>query len=213
MVKVFVEHGSPSYVRFFHMLGMETTDSVEEAELVCFIGGADVDPSLYGAEAHHTTNFCRNTDYSSIVLFNETKENNVPCVGICRGAQFLNVMCGGDMYQNVTGHVGSHLATDLTTKYGIDGVTVTSTHHQMMLPMGNFEHLCDASHECVKTYYCKEKEEFVTTVDNTSYESVIYPEHGCLCFQPHPEFFNRRGSSCVEMFVRHLKILMKTGEV
>jgi len=53
-------------------------------------------------------------------------------VGICRGSQFLTVMSGGRLFQDVSGHaiMGTHL---IKFKDG-SSLGITSTHHQMMNP-------------------------------------------------------------------------------
>lgn len=95
--------------------------------LVVFIGGADVDPSLYGEKAHPLTYASKDCDRRDLHAFKLAQKNNIPCAGICRGGQFLTVMAGGKLIQHVSGHTMTH---SMTTKYG-STMRVTSTHHQM----------------------------------------------------------------------------------
>ena len=103
--------------------------------------------------------------------------------GICRGAQFLNVMNGGKMWQHVTGHAVSkgHIATDLVSG---EEVLVTSTHHQMMIPSAHGKVLAVANVAGHKYSYDKGEEGGVTP----DIEVVFYEDTKSLCFQPHPEY-------------------------
>jgi len=73
-------------------------------------GGADVDPSFYGAEPHPaTTGTVPARDASEIALVNAAIEDDMPVLGICRGMQLLNVARGGTLIQHLPeshGHDG-----------------------------------------------------------------------------------------------------------
>ena len=53
--KVYVVGGGIGYVNWILPLGFEVTKDFEIADLVCFTGGEDVDPSLYKSEKHYST--------------------------------------------------------------------------------------------------------------------------------------------------------------
>lgn len=57
------------------------------------------------------------------------KHKDLPKVGICRGNQFLSVMKGSKLIQDMR-HPSSHFVID---EFG-DKFRVTSTHHQMVYP-------------------------------------------------------------------------------
>lgn len=73
-------------------------------------GGADVDPRRYGQTAHERTGAPRtDRDEWEDALLNAAIELEVPFLGICRGAQMLNVALGGTLVQHlpdVVGHDG-----------------------------------------------------------------------------------------------------------
>lgn len=70
-------------------------------------GGADVNPAAYGEEAHAKTGAPRNDrDAFEGELLQAAIEAELPFLGICRGAQMLNVELGGTLIQHVPDLVG-----------------------------------------------------------------------------------------------------------
>lgn len=75
-------------------------------------GGRDVDPGAYGAQRHSTTDEptadSQARDAFEFALLRAALRRGVPVLGICRGAQVLNVALGGTLHQHlpdVVGHV------------------------------------------------------------------------------------------------------------
>ena len=110
--------------------GYKAAKSVEEADIVVFVGGADVDPSLYGEEVLSGTSFNTERDATEEAVYKKCVELGTPMFGICRGAQFLHVMNGGKLWQHVDNHAGKpHLIVDTNTG---ETVEASSLHHQMI---------------------------------------------------------------------------------
>lgn len=180
---VFIVNGSSAYKALFLDLGYNIVDNIIEATLVCFTGGADVSPSMYGAKEHVLTSTNPVRDMKEQLVFENAREIGIPMVGICRGAQFLNVMSGGEMYQHVTNHVGSHYLVDNITG---ETVYVSSTHHQMMKPSGAGLLVGSSRLGGEREWY--EGQVYHRDVSKEDSEVVYYGNTNCLCFQPHPEF-------------------------
>ncbi len=74
-------------------------------------GGSDLDPSLYGAEAHPETNGTRpERDRGELALMEAALARDMPMLAICRGLEILNVLRGGDLVQHLPDVVGRRAA-------------------------------------------------------------------------------------------------------
>src|SRR5947209_12329890 len=72
-------------------------------------GGADIDPSSYGQEAHpNTTDTVPERDAFEIALVRAAIERDMPVLGICRGMRLINVACGGTLLQHLPERFGHH---------------------------------------------------------------------------------------------------------
>ncbi len=182
-MKVFIIQGNYQYANLFKSAGYTLVETPEEADLVCFTGGEDVSPNLYGDYAHPQTYNSERRDAIEMNYFELAEELKIPMVGICRGGQFLNVMSGGRMYQHVQLHTRDHIIIDVETS---DKVLATSTHHQMFMPSEESVLVAYAQEGGRREWY--DKHEFEHDVSKLDFEVVYYPKTNCLCFQPHPEF-------------------------
>jgi len=76
-------------------------------------GGRDVDPGTYDHEPHPATDKpARDRDDWEFALLDEALRRGMPVLGICRGAQVLNVALGGTLHQHLPdllGHTGHQL--------------------------------------------------------------------------------------------------------
>lgn len=188
MKTVCILNGGPAYERMFIKRGWDVVYHPGYADLIQFCGGSDVSPALYGEERHERTmpnNPLR--DKREERAYRYCEQNGIPMAGICRGAQFLNVMCGGLLYQDVDNHTQSH---DIIVLEDAEVLTVTSTHHQMMRPTPEARVLAVAHPKVAtrKQYMYEGKlcddEDFGEDI-----EVLFYEKQRCFCFQPHPEMF------------------------
>ncbi len=82
------------------------TDSVESLldhlGGLLLTGGPDLDPSAYGADAHPELGPTDSAvDAFELALCRQADTRGLPILGICRGAQVLNVARGGTLHQHV----------------------------------------------------------------------------------------------------------------
>jgi putative glutamine amidotransferase len=73
-------------------------------------GGRDMDPAAYGSERHPATDEphadSRIRDAFEITLLQGALRRGLPVLGICRGAQVLNVALGGTLHQHLPDVLG-----------------------------------------------------------------------------------------------------------
>src|SRR5574337_2129865 len=106
-MKMYVVGGGHKQV--FTDMGFKVVDNPLKADIFQFMGGEDVSPELYNEpNTHSYSNIHR--DIEEMGYLTLAIKFGKPCVGICRGGQFLNVMCGGKMIQDISGHAirGTH---------------------------------------------------------------------------------------------------------
>jgi putative glutamine amidotransferase len=69
---------------------------------VLVTGGADVDPAAYDQPPHPETAAApRDRDAFELLLVREAAARDLPCLGICRGMQVVNVAYGGALEQHL----------------------------------------------------------------------------------------------------------------
>jgi putative glutamine amidotransferase len=129
----------------------ETLDALDG---IVFSGGADVDPSRYGADVHPETDVPQTRrDAGEMALLRAALERDMPTLAICRGFQLLNVARGGDLIQHLPEEVGNDVHKQVPGEFavhpvevkdgsrlgGIVGSTphVTSHHHQALGRVGD----------------------------------------------------------------------------
>jgi putative glutamine amidotransferase len=124
---------------------------LDRLDAICLSGGPDLDPDAYGAcERHSELGPTEpSLDAFELALLTGALERGMPILAICRGAQALNVVCGGTLHQHVPGHRQTGLAsrpshdvaiaprTRLTRIMGAREVPVNSFHHQAVDRVGS----------------------------------------------------------------------------
>ena len=118
-------------------------------------GGRDVDPSRYGQRSELLTDEPDTLrDQTEIILLESAINMNLPFLGICRGAQLLNVARGGSLIQHLPDVVGTEkyqiskgvfnpVAVKVSKDYklaGIVGEEVSNAmmyHHQAVDQLGD----------------------------------------------------------------------------
>ncbi len=187
-MEVFIA-GSPFEERQFAEMFIRSrcrkADTPEQADLIVFSGGPDVDPLLYGEKAHQTTRTDVPRDKRDIELYDLAVKLGIPMLGICRGAQFLAVMNGGKLYQDVDNHYGDHDIWDIKNKTLVRGIS--SVHHQMVMDdtANGMEIIAFASGKS-KTRHRNPLD--FETGSNRDIEAFWYRDTCSIGIQGHPEY-------------------------
>lgn len=169
---------------------IKSPEDVKDGVLILW-GGGDIGTSLY---EEIPNKFCTNykpsnRDLEEMYYISQAIENDVPIIGICRGAQLLCVADGGSLYQHVEGHGVSHVVRLLDEGNAL--IKANSSHHQAMRPDADAKILATA----VGAYYAyTEHNKELVLVDPP--EVVYFPLINGLGIQPHPEW-----SNCPQEFI------------
>lgn len=197
--KVFIVGTDSQVLRMFYDQGYIIVSRQADADIVCFIGGSDVNPTLYGERNHHRrTHTSPQQDKRDLEAWRATLSKQMK-VGICRGGQLLNVLNGGKLYQHVTNHASGHKMFDTLSNMEIK---ISSSHHQMMLPAEGAE---------ILGYSENTGDEFfgpdgvVCPRPKVEWESLWYEKTRCFCYQPHPEWGGY--NDCTENFFDTIELL------
>jgi putative glutamine amidotransferase len=117
---------------------------------VCLSGGPDLDPEVYGSSERHPELGPTEPglDAFELELARAADARGLPVLGICRGAQALNVARGGTLHQHLPGHRQVEPATATThtvhvapgsrleALVGAAVLRVNSFHHQAVARLG-----------------------------------------------------------------------------
>jgi gamma-glutamyl-gamma-aminobutyrate hydrolase PuuD len=195
MKKVYVVGEAKHYANFIE--NMSLVDSLEDADIVVFTGGEDVDPSLYGEKNHETTYSNIERDLEEKAIFEKIKTNQL-VVGICRGSQLMCVLNGGKLVQNCTNHAiwGTHAIVCFGGQEN-EVYEITSTHHQMQYPydLDNTDYTIEAiSYNARSDKYEGGGIDPFNLRNMGEPEIVIYHKENmprCIAIQGHPEYMRK----------------------
>lgn len=77
---------------------------------VILAGGGDIDPAIYGGTNHEAIySVDPERDGSELALARRVVDSRRPALGICRGAQVLNVALGGTLHEHLPDAVGAEV--------------------------------------------------------------------------------------------------------
>jgi hypothetical protein len=195
----------------FHKIFTGSQDVKEKGfkgvDAVVLWGGRDIHPSFYKQmpNSHNGAPMMpseRDIFEWKTMLY--CRVNNIPLIGICRGAQFLCVGAGGTLIQHVTNHDRDH---DIITNMGKQ-IRVTSTHHQMMNPY-NIDHIMLGWANPARSHvYEGEPDKRVTGMWGKDEPEIVYfPVLKGLAIQGHPEYQCAEKpfiDLCNDLIVEHL---------
>lgn len=190
----------PETVKLFAKAGFRKSDDIEDADLVVFLGGADVSPSFYNETPLQKTNSNLERDMAEKTVFEECVSKEIPMMGICRGAQFLHVMNDGVLWQHVENHAGvDHHIIDLD-----DDVRILSNsfHHQMVALNDELDVLAVCENQVSKKFEAGSMTMNIASigegeVGEIEIEAGTYEKTKTFFVQGHPEVGNKQYQSWV----------------
>jgi putative glutamine amidotransferase len=114
---------------------------------VCLSGGPDLDPAAYGARAHAALGPTEPAlDRFELELARAADAAGMPLLGVCRGAQAINVARGGTLHQHIDGHRQAEVATQPT-----HGVRVAPRSHAARIMGARWAEVNSFHHQAADT--------------------------------------------------------------
>ncbi len=194
-IKVLIANvDTPNYVRAMEHVGAECVNtreipaSIEEYDALILPGGDDIDPVFFHEEMNGTREVDHALDVTQLTLCRLFAEAGKPILGICKGAQIINVCFGGGLIQDLPDGVRERHSyhsglgtgeyhktviepgTFLHDLYG-DSVVTNSYHHQALGRLGDGLTVIQKSDDNVI--------EFITHESLPIYGSQWHPEKNC----------------------------------
>lgn len=157
-----------------------------EADVIVFNGGADIGTEIYGelpipgVPLHASAR-----DKAEMEVFQKCSDPTILKLGICRGAQLLNCLNGGTLWQDVNNHGHDH---SMTLQDGSLTMPITSTHHQMMRPARGAEIIGVSRQATSKRSQLETWTKTLRAENDLDMEVVYYRDTNSLCIQGHPEY-------------------------
>lgn len=192
LYKICVIGNSFDYLKFLN-IKFEIVDKIDNADIILFTGGEDVDPSLYGENKGKYTYINKLRDLAEEHTFESSRDDQLK-IGICRGSQFLTVMNGGKLIQHVNNHGISGIHKININDEKIKEIEITSTHHQMMYPFNlnkeDYE-IIGYSDKRATMYLNGDNQNINIDKDFVECEIVYYNKTNSLCIQGHPEMMDK----------------------
>lgn len=173
--------------RIFEMQ-QDISKSLDGVDAVVFWGGTDIHPSLYDEDRHPQSQagkFPSARDEFEWKAMRYCQVNDIPMIGVCRGAQLMTAFVGGFLIQDVNGHHANHGMQTVDDEV----IQTTSCHHQMMYPY-------DVEHELLAWAVPRQSGHYQGPTrislscmnDKREPEVVYYPQIRGLAIQGHPEW-------------------------
>lgn len=191
-------------IKIYHVLGDENYScwipnrkivyNIDEADVVLFEGGEDVDPSFYKTpqSKNPTTYSNKNRDSREIPIYQMALNKGKFILGICRGSQLIcSQQDGGMLVQNQPNPSSIHMMHTFDNKE----IMVSSSHHQAMYPFNmdkNDYQILGWTDNMLKYHEGGEKEELNPEKEC---EIVYFPKTRSLGIQSHPEWMTSEKKS------------------
>jgi len=204
------------YAKAIEGLGAVTGDTADfysnpdKYSLVLFTGGSDVSPELYGDSSPLGVCRCnKHRDQADIKLFGHATKHGIKMAGICRGAQLLNVMGGGRLIHDLTGHntMKEHVFRPTCEDYTY--IKVNSLHHQMMIPPPD-GYVIGTSPYRLSDNYIGYNDQPVKW-PGPEIEAVLIPKIKSVGVQYHPEMMDKN-SAGYQFFYEMIKHFLEMDE-
>lgn len=179
----------------------EINGLLERLDGVIFTGGPDVDPTFMGEEPIPELGITnRNRDLFEIALVRTAVAKHVPILGICRGAQIINVALGGNVYQDLASQYPRKILKHYQSAPGDQPTHFVSINHDSKLfkTIGDNVFVNSRHHQAIKDV--PEGLQIVATASDGVIEAIENKDASVQAVQWHPENMWQHDSRQLQIF-------------
>lgn len=179
----------------------EINGLLERLDGVIFTGGPDVDPTFMGEEPIPELGITnRNRDLFEIALVRTAVAKHVPILGICRGAQIINVALGGNVYQDLASQYPGKIFKHYQSAPGDQPTHFVSVNHDSKLfkTIGDNVFVNSRHHQAIKDV--PEGLQIVATASDGVIEAIENKDASVQAVQWHPENMWQHDSRQLQIF-------------
>lgn len=187
-----VQNGGIPYIIPFTANDEVVIGQIEHVQGLILSGGHDIDPHLYGEELQpNIGEIWPARDHFDMLLLKIAEEKGLPILGVCRGAQLINVAHGGNLYQD------AGYRKEKTLKHN-QGHTPDLPTHGVKLKEGSLlartigktEFLVNSFHHQLIKDVAPDLREVATATDGVP-EGLENDQGNILAVQWHPEMLHK----------------------
>lgn len=162
-------------------------------------GGGDIHPSYFNAPVIPEAGIPDlERDAYDVTLIREAQARQIPMLGICRGMQIINIVFGGDIYQDIAKEYGKALVHSQEEPKHIGTHTVKVNHGSRLASILGAEEIDTNTyhHQAVK----RVANEFVASAYTSDgiCEAIEHPHYPIIGVQWHPEHHATTGNDAAQ---------------
>lgn len=182
----------------------------EKVDGILFTGGDDINPLIYSDNVHET---CQESneirDEEEIYLMKKMFKLDKPILGICRGMQLLNVVCGGTLYQDIPSQIDTEIIHKQGKPYDKGTHEVYIKKHSKLYNKLQKDKICvnTLHHQCVKDLG-KDVIPVAVAPDDIVEAIEIAGCKFALGVQWHPEFLYKNDENSRKIFELFIEAMM-----
>lgn len=171
-------------------------------------GGSDIHPRFYNNEqSHHVQTELLERDNFEIELIKSFSLKNKPILGICRGAQLLNVVDGGTLYQDICCQHPSQ--SNIHNSKEKNEHNVLWKEDSVFFGKTSIQKVVSIHHQCIKTLGENTKIEAISPNDNVIEAIRNTKYHFVYGIQWHPELHNEKHMDSSIILTEFIKFCKK----
>jgi putative glutamine amidotransferase len=213
-VDAVVKNGGVPYIIPFNIEPDVISTQVAHIDALILSGGHDVDPRNYGEEARQKIGeVWPDRDRFDMGLLSAAEQAHIPVLGICRGAQLINVAHGGDLYQDLS------YRKELTLKHMQGYTPAIATQTVKLRPGSYFARIFNTTELAVNSFHHQIIRHLGDglVADARAKDGVIeaFENHDAsvIGVQWHPEMLHRRLAIMNRLFADFIQRAQEGGQV